>query len=184
MTKAQSVIAHVVGGVREPVLSTKLVKLVYLVDYLYYQHFGRTLTGFDYMWDNFGPNATGHAIVTEAHRLTAQGVLCSRQEPNIYGSESTRFSLNTKHLPALAPQEQAVVSDILARFGKMGLREIVAASKRTKPFKAAHQYEVLQLRRIAEPTYTTAEDLEAHQEELRKEGTVDLDQVKARLGII
>ena len=60
-----SVLAKVGGGVP----ATKLVKLVYLVDYMHYQHFGETVTGLEYQWDHYGPNAVQHGIVSAAEGL-------------------------------------------------------------------------------------------------------------------
>ena len=64
--------------------TTKLVKLVYLIDYSYFEHYGETLTGFQYMWDHHGPNALSHAIKAEAELLAERGMVRILHKPNIY----------------------------------------------------------------------------------------------------
>ena len=62
-------------------MSAALVKLVYLVDYVHYQHYGETVTGFHYCWDHYGPNAVGHGIVREANELAYHCLLYTSPSP-------------------------------------------------------------------------------------------------------
>ena len=84
----QIVLAKVGGGVP----ATKLVKLVYLVDYVYYQHFGKTVTELEYQWDHYGPNAVQHRIVSVAEDLAGKNQIIYRKVDNAYGGVTKYFN--------------------------------------------------------------------------------------------
>jgi len=50
-SKVRAAILTVLGEMGTPVHRTKLVKLIYLAENLFYEHFGETITGFGYMRD-------------------------------------------------------------------------------------------------------------------------------------
>jgi|SRR3990172_869925 len=184
MDEGQRVIAHVLATVGGRVHTTKLVKLVYLVDYVYAQNFGQTATGFKYHWDHYGPNAVGHAVIRETEDLVNRGVVSCYQHISMYGTLAMMFKIaDPERLPPLEPAKSAVVRDILAQFGHMGIRDITAASKRTAPFKNAKQYDVLDLDETKNALYTSREDFAAYQGELKKHPPISLEEVHAELGI-
>ncbi len=184
MNDAQKVIAHVLAKMGDRVYATRLVKLVYLIDYLYSEHFGKTVTGFTYQWDHFGPKAVQHAIITEAEQLVKNGVVSESREIGLNGRKSRLFRLvEGSDLPDLDPAVELVIDDILSQFGKLELRKLVAASKKTEPFRTASQYDILELPRIDTVSKTTKADRKAHQEELRQYGTQSLEEIKKALGV-
>lgn len=178
MHPADKVITRILAVYGQQVHSTKLVKLVYLVDYLHYQHFGRTLTTFEYMWDHFGPNAVGHGIVERASELARTGILQLAQHPNIYGGTSALFKIAPRTPPLeLAPEAEMIVYDVLQQYGRLSVTEIAAATKRTAPFKKAGQYSVLKMEPTTPAETTSSEDWEAYQRDLKEQGTRSLDEV-------
>src|SRR5437762_1544089 len=69
----------------QAVARTKLVKLIYFIDYIYFQHRGRTLTGLRYVWDHFGPNAENDEIRDSAEELVKLSAIHVRREkPNLH----------------------------------------------------------------------------------------------------
>ena len=154
MSKTMAVISLVLEEMGEPVHRTKLVKLVYLADTLFYEHFGETITGLGYMWDDFGPNAISNAIVKEADKLVQEDYACMKIGMSIYGSENYMYSSGLKKLgipdKLLNQLEKRVIKDIVERYRNYSITQIVAASKRTEPFKIAHQYEVLEMKQSSE----------------------------------
>ena len=147
--KIKAVILTVLQESREPVHRTKLVKLIYLADNLFYEHFGKTITGLGYMWDNFGPNAISNAIVKEADELVDEDFVCIKVSPNIYGSESYLYSvgLNKTDMAekVLEPIEKKFILDIVEQYKSYSVDDIVRVSKNTKPFGRAKQYQVLNM---------------------------------------
>ena len=145
--RSNKVILRVLAGVGRPIASTQLVKLVYLVDYTHFQHYGETLTGFEYDWDNFGPNAKGHAIISEANALAADGEqVVGTSEPNIYGGQTNRFRFTpAAQPPQLSNVGEMIVDDIIAQYGRLSVRAITRVSKQTAPFESAKQFSSLHM---------------------------------------
>src|SRR4030042_2384228 len=141
MSKTMAVISLVLEEMGEPVHRTKLVKLVYLAVTLFYEHFGETITGLGYMWDDFGPNAISNAIVKETDKLVQEDYACMKIGMSIYGSENYMYSSGLKKLgipdKLLNQLEKRVIKDIVERYRNYSITQIVAASKRTEPFKIA-----------------------------------------------
>lgn len=153
MERLDNTIMAVLQANGAPIHRTKLVKLVYLIDELFYQHFGRTMTGLSYMWDEFGPNAVGNAIVKEADSLANQGNVRIEPYANIYGETSYLYSLEQgkADLAEKVPQnERYVIRDVVAHYRKHGVRDIVRVSKQTEPFKNAEQYSLLKMGKSVE----------------------------------
>src|SRR3972149_5112961 len=102
------VIGDVLATVGGRVHTTKLVKLVYLVDYVYGQNFGQTATGFKYHWDHYGPNAVGHAVIRETEDLVNRGVVSCYQHISMYGTLAMMFKIaDPERLPPLEPAKSA-----------------------------------------------------------------------------
>lgn len=153
MERVQTTIVAVLNALGTPVHRTKLVKLIYLIDELFYQHFGRTMTGLSYMWDEFGPNAVGNAIVKEADSLAHKGIVRIEPYPNIYGETSYLYTLEQgkADLAEKVPQdERYVIRDVVAHYRKHGVRDIIRESKQTEPFKNTEQYGFLKMEKSAE----------------------------------
>lgn len=153
-SKVQAAILTVLGEMGTPVHRTKLVKLIYLAENLFYEHFGETITGLGYMWDEYGPNAISNAIVVEANKLVEEDFVCMKTGTSMYGTENYRYSLGPKKADIaeslLEPIERQVLLDTVKRYRNYGVTQIVAASKRTTPFKKTHQYRVLQMDQSSE----------------------------------
>ncbi len=196
MSKAMAVISMVLEEIGTPVHRTKLVKLIYLADTIFYEHFGKTITGLDYMWDDFGPNAISNAIVKEAAKLAQQDYVSMKVGESIYGSENYMYSSGHKKLEIaeefLSPLERQVIRDVVERYRGYSITQIVAASKRTDPFKTARQYEVLKMNQSSEylhlveaikaDTKLMAEIQEATRPGAESEG-VRLQEVKQKYGL-
>ena len=184
MSPAQQLILAVLNSCGSWVHRTKLVKLVYLIDYVYYQHYGRTLTGLTYEWDQFGPNAVGNAIVREAEKLTEKGSVALTVGESMYGGPNYRYRIaDAAEIPDFPPQEAVVIRDVLARYGGLSVSDIVRKSKQTKPFKEASQFQVLEMTQGRPAAYTTSEDLAAFQKDLEEHGTESLDEIKRKYQI-
>jgi uncharacterized phage-associated protein len=114
---------------------TKLVKLIYLVDERFFSHYGRTLTGLSYIYDNFGPNAEGNAIVKVGDQLRDHDLL-SIQHVEFASGQSFTYQLSEgiTSSPELPQDEREVAEDILREYGHMSRDEITKAAKATRPF--------------------------------------------------
>ncbi len=115
---------------------TKLVKLVYLVDERFYRLYGCSVTGLEYQYDHFGPNAVGGAIVRTGDRLRgAELAIAERRSAG--GRTWYAYSLGVapRFGPALSAGVSEVLQEIVCQYGRMKVEDIVAASKKTRPFR-------------------------------------------------
>jgi hypothetical protein len=121
-----------------------------MIDEMHFRHFGKTVTGLNYMWDNFGPNSIGDAIVNEASELGNLGIINIWMEPNSHGSHSYKYKLNKQDetlTGTLSDVEKYVIRDITCHYKNYTLDELIDASKQTESFKGVNQYEVIKLKK-------------------------------------
>ena len=184
MQDADRVILSVLHKAGSRVPATKLVKLVYLVDYIHYQHYGRTVTGLEYQWDHYGPNAVRHGIIRAAERLSTEGVVDYRAENTSFGNVTKWFGLNpSAELPPLDEEAEMAIGDVVHRFGKLSVQAITAETKKTAPFRAASQYDLLKMEQSAPAFGATPEDLQAFFRDVEDNGTISLEEVKREYGL-
>ena len=147
--KVRAAIMTVLEVSNEPVHRTRLIKLVYLADNLYNEHFGETLTGLRYMWDSYGPNAVSNAVVVEVENLVQDDYACMKVGTSMYGGENYLYSVGPKKMEisddVLNQIERQILFDTVNRFKGKPLGQVVEASKKTKPFREASQYEILNM---------------------------------------
>ncbi len=147
--KVRAAIMTVLETSNESVHRTRLIKLVYLADNLYYEHFGETITGLRYMWDEFGPNAVSNAVVEEADNLVRDDYTSMKVGVSIYGGKNYLYSMGPRKIEisdeVLNQLERQFLLDTVNRFKGKPLGQVVAASKKTKPFREGSQYEVLNM---------------------------------------
>jgi uncharacterized phage-associated protein len=145
--KASEAILRILAKSGEPVPSTKLVKLTYLVDYLHYQHYGRTLTGFEYTWDHFGPNAVGLAIIGEAEALVMAEQAVIYCVPNIHGGQTNYFKAAPNlDIEPLSDRVEMLIDDIIQQYGGLSIEDVTEITKRTEPFRNASRYSILSMK--------------------------------------
>lgn len=184
INSAQALILRILGGFRRPLYRTKLVKLAYLIDYTYYRNFGRTLSGLQYEWDQFGPNAVGNAIVIEAEELTRKDVISMERTLNPYGERSYLYRLRDREaIPTLKPEQEYIVEQVLKQYSGLAPNRLAALSKRTKPFRNAKKYSVLLMEQDTPAELAASEGLEEHEAEVAQKGTKSLQQIKAKYGL-
>jgi len=119
--KLQSVIRYLLAKCpRRALNTTQLVKLLFLIDYEYYQTFGTTITNVPYVSYNYGPYAEG--IVAESKRMKDVSVRYC-----FYPSFTGRaYSLreNSPSVVNLDATETGVVDSILEHYGEATAKEL------------------------------------------------------------
>lgn len=182
MGDIQRVICRVLEGRAMTVNSTRLVKLTYLIDYTYFQLFGRTLTGLRYQWDNYGPNALGNAILTEADKLVSKGIVHCTHVPNVYGSMTANYRLAASTgQSSLPPEAEVIARDILMQYGNLPTRTITALSKKTAPFKNAVQYDVLNMECSNPVVHGSPDDYQHYKQQEAEEGLTSIVELRTSL---
>ena len=171
-------ILRILERVNKSLVSTALVKLVYLSDYLYFQNFGRTITGYQYMWDHHGPNAVGHAIVTEARSLVGDSCVRMRESVNMYGSLTISFRAAKPPISVtLEPAMEMTVESIVSQYASLSLKRLVDATKQTKPFASISQYELIEMERSTPAIEGNDADWQRYLQDVRENGLVALQEL-------
>ena len=152
LRKTRAAIVCVLGALgRKKVHRTRLVKLVYLADNRFFESTGRTLTGNAYMWDHYGPNAVGNAIVAEAGELVDLGVIRMFVGVSAYGGGAYRYWVDSPEEAwelarnDLDASELQVLMEAVEEYGGLDVGSLVRESKETRPFARAEQYSVLEM---------------------------------------
>ncbi len=76
--------------------------MTYLLDNLHFEQVGHTMTGFDYHWDYYGPNAVGNAIVDTLTKLGTKGFVCDTQKLTPFENFANYYrviEVDTEELP-------------------------------------------------------------------------------------
>lgn len=178
----QRLILRILSELDVGVYTMQLVKLIYLVDYLYYCQEGRTATGLSYIWDEYGPNASGHKIVKEANVLAESGAIDIRSAPG--GDRARSHHLideRTSH--DFDPVLETIVEDVLRKYGALPIRELVALSKETAPFFDARPGRPLVMERSRpQMPPVTEEDWKKHLQDRSAVGRT-VGELKAEYGL-
>ena len=141
LRRPTAVLAGLLCALGRDVYRTKFVKLAYLLDESNYRLHGKTMTGFNYIWDNYGPNADGNAIVAEMDKMTADGILTMNTH-EIMGNPAYRYQINPQcsavDLP-LSSDDWTAIHAVVHKYGSLNREKIVAKSKATEPMRNARQ---------------------------------------------
>lgn len=149
--KTEAVVQAFLGLLGTRVSRTRIVKLVYLADNLFYESTGRTITGTQYRWDHHGPNAVDNSITDTTDQLASEGEVCltigSYKESRTYNYwVNDPYATWRNAASALGDAERQIVRDIARKYGRYNASDLANLSKKTKPFENAQQYEVLRFK--------------------------------------
>ena len=146
MDRTQAVLVGLLYAMGKEVYRTKLVKLAYLMDEAYYRIRGQTLTGLDYTWDHYGPNATDNAIPRCLDEIVESGAITMIERRTPYNNSAYAYSVSPDCDPAdlpLSGDDWIEIHTVVHNYGSMNRDQIVRASKATAPMRGATQYEKL-----------------------------------------
>lgn len=139
----EQVILYLVGrlaGGRTLVGRTRIMKLLYLADLVAKYRLGKTITGSRYYYYFFGPysDEVQNAIIS----LTAKGLLSDNPVLTNAG-QAHDYKANVKETPALplTKEEKDILDEIIVKFGRRKLEEVVKTAYQTPPMKTARPYE-------------------------------------------
>jgi hypothetical protein len=141
LRRPAAVLAGLLCALGREVYRTKFVKLAYLLDESNFRLHGETMTGFNYIWDNYGPNADDNDIVVEMDKMIADGVLTMSTHA-IMGNPAYRYQINPEcsavDLP-LSSDDWTAIHTVVHKYGSLNREKIVAMSKATEPMRNARQ---------------------------------------------
>ena len=145
-TKLESLLLGMLYALGTNVHRTKLVKMAYLIDEANYRLRGNTITGLNYKWDNYGPNAESNDIVATLDRLADNGRVTMTRVKTYYGSPAYRYGIagdmDITDLQ-LTDADWLEIQAAAQNYKEKSVGDITRASKATEPFKRAGKYDRL-----------------------------------------
>ena len=147
--RSRAVLLGLLHALGSGVFRTKLVKLTYLLDEANYRFRGRSLTGFDYTWDHYGPNAEDNAIVRLLDELITDGLVSMTTSPVPPNAVAHTYQATDRLDPSVLPlsgHDWAEIQTAVSKYRSMNRDQIVRESKKTGPMQNASQYDRLEFK--------------------------------------
>ncbi len=151
MERSEAALLALLFSLGKKALRTQIVKLTYLMDESNFRMRGATLTGFTYHLDNYGPNASGNAIVKKLDYLESLGLVTVQRRTNARGDGYFLYAIAQRDFdPSILPisdDSWIEIQTIARMYGGMAWRDVVEASKATAPMRRATPGEPLRFER-------------------------------------
>ncbi len=142
--KLREVLLYVIEkvGAKPNVGETVLYKLLYFIDFDYYEKYGRSITGLTYVRNHFGPTPT-KSFVGVVEGMQQKGELDIVETP--YFSHKQRKYLPTvsSELQSLSANELDHINDELIRLADKSATELTELSHKDIPWLASKDKEVI-----------------------------------------
>lgn len=142
--KLREVLLYVIEkvGAKPNVGETVLYKLLYFIDFDYYEKYGRSITGLTYVRNHFGPTPT-KSFVGVVEGMQEKGELDIVETP--YFSHKQRKYLPTvsSELQSLSANELDHINDELIRLADKSATELTELSHKDIPWLASKDKEVI-----------------------------------------
>jgi len=136
LAKFREVLLYVLGkvGSLPNVGETVIYKLLYFIDFDYYEKYEEQLVGATYIRNKFGPTPVEFAKVVE--RMERSGDL-ERVRSTFYKYPQTKYlPRRAPDLSLLSAREQSLIDDVLARFSTMTASQLSVYSHGDFPWRA------------------------------------------------
>ena len=121
------------------ICAARMVNLIYLLDEFSYQHDGVTLTGFDYIRSDDGPNVANDEVEKGLASLVRKGLLHCAQKSASPGSYKIDGQVNLAEIP-LSADDWALIHSVIREYGGLNHADMVKAARRTMPMKNSVRY--------------------------------------------
>lgn len=155
--KLREVLAYVLEkvGAKPNVGETVLYKLLYFIDFDYYEKYGKSITGLTYVHNHYGPTPSA-SFVSVVEGMRTQGEL-EVVETKVFSNTQKKY-LPTKQVSFedLSARELAHIDETLARLGGKTAKELTELSHYDTPWVVAKQGKPLDYRDTFYRTKLTA----------------------------
>ena len=121
------------------ICTARMVNLIYLLDEFSYQHDGVTLTGFDYIRSDDGPNVANDEVEKGLASLVRKGLVHCAQKSASPGSYKIDGQVNLAEIP-LSADDWALIHSVIREYGGLSHADMVKAAWRTMPMKNSVRY--------------------------------------------
>jgi transcriptional regulator with XRE-family HTH domain len=155
--KLREVLLYVLGkvGAKPTMGETVLYKLLYFIDFDYYEKYGESITGLTYVSNEYGPTPT-IAFVDVVKQMEANKELEVVSTKYFNNRQKKYLPIVPADLQALSAKELQHIDQELTRLGDKTAIELLEFSQHGTPWLAAKQDKPLQYRDVFYRTIRTA----------------------------
>lgn len=146
--KFKQVLLYIVSkvGSRPNIGQTALYKLLYFIDFDYYEKYQKFLVGATYMKNTHGPSPVSFAKI--AKDLESQGKLVEVHS-KYFGYDQKKYMVTAEsEVSELSAQELKHIDDELARLASKSAKELSDLSHIDTPWRVAGEKEILNYRHV------------------------------------
>jgi len=143
LKKFKQVLLYVLGKTagKPNIGMTALYKLLYFIDFDYYEKYEEQLMGLTYMKNHHGPTPREFASVVDSMKI--QGEIEELRSKYFKYDQKKFLPLKSPNLSLLSAQEIEMVDDVLARYGDKSAVELSALTHEDTPWAVAKEKEDL-----------------------------------------
>lgn len=134
-----------VGG-KPNVGETVLYKLLYFVDFDYYEKFERQLIGATYIKNHFGPTPVEFKKIIE--RMQAEGEIETVKSKYFEHEQRKYLARREPELSVISGEEKAHIDDVLARLSDKNAKELSEYSHKDVPWAVAKMGEPIEYEHV------------------------------------
>ena len=143
--KLRQVLLYISGqvGARPNVGATVINKLLYFIDFDYYEQYGKSITGLSYIRNHYGPTAHMPTITSTVQQMRADGQLEVVETPYFKHTQKKYLPLKSADLTELNAQELAHIDAELEKLGSKSANELSDLSHLDMPWMATKPGDVI-----------------------------------------
>jgi transcriptional regulator with XRE-family HTH domain len=141
LRKCKEVLLYILGKTagKPNVGMTALYKLLYFIDFDYYEKYEEQLMGLTYMKNTYGPTPREFVSVMEDMKVAGEA---EEVKSNYFTFEQRKFlPRRTANLSLFSAQELAMVDSVLARYSDMSAKQLSDLTHEDTPWAAAGENE-------------------------------------------
>ena len=133
--RLEDTVTYLANDSQSPLSRTALVKLLYFTDLRSYERLGRSLTGIDWIWHNFGPFSA--EIYETLSGMEARDEIATEVTRNPFGSPEYRLHLRegAGYFGVLSSEDTQIIADVLSEFGRLTPQRLAELSYYTHPMQ-------------------------------------------------
>ncbi len=141
--KFKEVLLYVLArvGAKPNMGETVLYKLLYFIDFDYYEKYEEQLIGATYQRNHFGPTPIEFAALVEA--MSEKGEIVRVARPYFDFEQKRYLPLREADLSKLSGRELNLINDVLRRLSDMGARQISEYSHKDIPWLTTEDGEII-----------------------------------------
>lgn len=141
--KFKQVLLYILGkvGARPNIGQTVLYKLLYFIDFDYYEKFEEPLIGATYIKNTYGP--TPVSFVKVVRQMEVEGALVEVKSKYFDQDQTKYMPVHEADVSRLSGRELKHIDDVLERLAHLTARQLSDLSHKDTPWRVANDKEVL-----------------------------------------